>query len=135
MTPVDPAQIKRASRVLWSTLLASQLVYLALILSGVARVREQPLELPALPIAFGVVAGATGIAAHPLWRRASGAGRALPADPPEAAAAFTFFLLAWVLDESIAVYGLLLALLAFSPVSWSPFSAAALALMLVHRPS
>lgn len=135
MNQVDPEQARRVNKILWLTLLASQVVYLAVILSGVGTTRDEPLDLQALPIALAVVAIATAVGAHLCWRRASGAGRPIHTTPPDPAASFTFYILAWVLDESIAIYGLVLGLLAFSPEVWGPFSVAALALMLVHRPS
>ena len=49
--------------------------------------------------------------------------------------AFTEYIVAWVLDEAIAIFGLVLAFLALSTAVWAPFSVAALILMLLHRPS
>ena len=135
MAQLDPTQARRTNQILWLTLLASQVVYVAVILSGAARTRQEPLDLPAFPIALAVVAVTTGIGSHLSWRRASGAGRPIHSSPPEPATSFTFYLLAWVLDESIAIYGVVLGLLAFSPDVWGPFSLVAFALMLVHRPS
>jgi F0F1-type ATP synthase membrane subunit c/vacuolar-type H+-ATPase subunit K len=135
MAEIDPAQARRTHRIVWSTLLAAQLVYVALLLSGAVRVRETPPDIPAFPIALSVVGLSTAIGAHILWRRASGAGQPIHTRPPDPARAFTFYLLAWVLDESIAIYGLVLGLLAFEPAVWAPFSAGAFALMLVHRPA
>ena len=135
LTELDPAQTRRTQWVFWLTLLAAQVLYVLVILSGAARTREEPLDLPALPIALAVVALATAIGAHVCWRRASGTGRPIHSSPPEPATSFTFYILAWVLDESIALYGLVLGLLALSPSVWGPFSLAALVLMLVHRPS
>lgn len=133
MAEVDRAQLRRTLRVFWVALLVSQLVYLALAASGIGR-RAEPLPIPILPVALGAVAATTAIAAHVFWRRGSGAGRVLPAAPPEPAQAFPSFILAWVLDESIAIYGLLLALLGFSAASWGLFLAGAVALMWIHRP-
>ena len=72
----------------------------------------EPLDLQALPIALAVVAVATAVGSHLCWRRASGAGRPIHTTPADPAASFTFFILAWVLDESIAIYALVLGLLA-----------------------
>ena len=134
MAQVDPAQLQRSLQIVWWTLLASQAVYVAVIVSGVGRVRGEPLDLPALPIVLAAMAAASGLAANFFWRRASGAGRPLHSAPPDAQAAFTNTMVAWVLDESIAVYGLVLGLLAFSAAGWAPFSLAALVLLLLHRP-
>src|SRR5262245_19319762 len=135
MSQVDPAQARRVNKILWLTLLASQVVYVAVNLSGAARTRERPLDLPALPIALAVIAVATAIASRLAWRHASGAGRPIHSTPPDPGASFTYYILAWVLDASIAIYGLVLGLLAFSPAVWGSFSVAAFVLMLVHRPS
>ena len=50
----------------------------------------------------------------------------MPPPPPQQA--FTFFILACVLDESIAIYGLVLAFLGALAETWASFSAAAFAL-------
>jgi hypothetical protein len=135
MSQVDPEQARRINKILWLALIAAQVMYLAVILSGVGVTQDEPLDLQALPIALAVVAVATAMGSHLCWRRASGAGRPIHTTPAGPAASFTFYILAWVLDESIAIYGLILGLLAFSPEVWSPFSVAAFALILFHRPS
>ena len=134
MAATGPAQAMRTSRILWLALLAAQGLYVALLLSGVARLRGEPLEIPALPLALAGVAVATGVGAHGFWRRASGTARPVHA-APDPASAFTSYLLAWVLDESIGIHGLVLGLLGFGPGVWAPFSAAGLALTLLHRPA
>jgi F0F1-type ATP synthase membrane subunit c/vacuolar-type H+-ATPase subunit K len=135
MPQFDPAQARRTNQILWLTLLASQVVYVVVILSGAARTRDEPLDLPVFPLALAVVSVATAIGSHFSWRRATGAGRPIHAAAPDPGTRFTFYILAWVLDESIAIYGLVLGLLAFSVAAWGPFSLAAFTLMLVHRPS
>lgn len=132
MPQTDPARALRTVRILWIALLGAQAAYLGVILSG-ARVGDAPLDLPAFPIALAFVAAATAAGAHACWRRAHGAGRPAHERPPPARA-FVLYVLAWVLDESIAIYGLVLGLLAFPPAVWGPFSAAALGLTLAHRP-
>jgi len=135
MSDLDAAQAGRVRWILWGALLGTQLVYVALAASGLARIRQEPLDLPVLPIAFGGVALTTAVLSHIFWRRASGAGRALHERGPEPVAAQTGYLVAWVCDESVAIYGLVLALLAFGPGTWLAFSGAGLALMLLHRPA
>ncbi len=135
MTEIDPSLTLRTRQTIWLTLLVSQLIYVGIILSGVIQVRTEPVGIPVFPIVLGVVAATTAVASHVFWRRATGAGRALHVAPPEPAAAFTSFLLAWVLDESIAIYGFVLSLLAFGAAAWAPFSLAGFVLLLVHRPS
>lgn len=131
MAANDPAQVHRT--VLWAALLASQLVYLALLGVGF-RIAPEPVELPVLPFALGAVAAATAGAAHWAWRRASGAGRPLHAPAPDDARAFTSYVIAWALDESIAIHALVLGFLGFPPSTWGVFSAAAFVLTLAHRP-
>lgn len=133
MGGVDPRQGKRTTQILWLALLVSQVAYAAIILSGVARVRTEPPEVPILPLVLGASAVGVGLLAHYFWRRATGSGRSL-ASPPPPGAAFTHYLLAWVLDESLALYGLVLSLLAFPAAAWAPFNLAAFVLMLLHRP-
>ena len=135
MAQIDPSQVRRTHQIIWFVLLVSQLIYVALTLSGLAKTREEPLDVPAFPIALAVVALGTGIGSHLYWRRATGAGRSIHMSPPDPAASFTSYMLAWVFDESIAVYGLMLGLLAFSVNVWVPFSLAAFVLILVHRPA
>ena len=55
--------------------------------------------------------------------------------PPPLQIAFTFFLLACVLDESIGIYALVLAFLGAPLATWAPFTAASIALLLIHRPA
>ena len=132
---IDPRLAVRTRQTIWLTLLVSQLIYVGIILSGVSQIRSEPVDIPVFPIVLGVVAATTAAASHVFWRRATGAGRALHVAPPEPAAAFTSFMLAWVFDESIAIYGFVLSILAFSAATWAPFSLAGFALLLVHRPS
>ncbi len=90
--------------------------------------------IPVLPLAFAGVALATVAGAHLFWRRAAGSGRPTH-EAPEPAAAFPSYLLAWVMDEAIALYGLVLGMLGFGAEAWGPFSAAGFVLMLLHRPA
>jgi len=132
--PGGPAGAAPTVPLLWGALLASQLVYLAILVSGALPARERPLDLAALPVALGGAAAGAALAAHLLFRRGTGAGRAVHEAPPEEGAALTWLLLAWVLDEGVALAGLVLGLLGFSGAIWGPFSAAGLVLMLLHRP-
>jgi hypothetical protein len=115
-------------------LLLSQLVYVGLLFAGIGTANE-PLDLPIFAQALGAVALATGIGSHFCWRRASGSGRAIHTPPPEPAASFPFYIVAWTLDESIAIYGLVLGMLAFSMEVWGVFSLVAFSLTLLHRPA
>lgn len=122
-------------RILWLTLLVAQAVYVAVGLTAPGLLGTSLADRAAFPLALGGVALASAAVAHVMWRRASGAGLAVhqarEADPQQT---FTFLLLAWVVDESIALYGMLLALLGFALSTWLLFAAGAAALMLVHRP-
>lgn len=133
MAQVDPEQARRSNWVVWGCLLLSQLIYVGIAASRF--VTPPPRQPPAVfAIALGVVAVATGLGAHFCWRRSRGAGRAAHEPPPTQQIAFTFFLLACVLDESIGVYGLVMAFLGAPLETWAPFNAAAIALLLIHRP-
>ncbi|NNL67687.1 MAG: hypothetical protein HKP30_15660 [Myxococcales bacterium] len=131
--PLPEAQARRVRLMLWASLLVSQLIYAGILLSGLVPVAEEPMALP-LPAILGVAAALTGAAGHFFWRRASGDGATIHASAPEPAAAHTSYVIAWVLDESIAIYGLVLGFLAFPMTTWSLFSVAAFVLMLLHRP-
>jgi len=133
-TEVDPEQAKHTTLVLWITLLTSHALYVGLLLSGFLT-HAEPLELPILPLLFGVVALGTAVGSHICWRRASGAGRAVHETEPDSGAAFTSYILSWVLDETLAIYGLVLGLLGFALTAWIPFSIAGFVLMLMHRPT
>lgn len=130
-TPIDPEQARRTNQVLWIALMLSQAIY-GLVALLVAEPRDG--VVAAMPLVLGAVGVASGVGAHLSWRRATGAGRALHAEPVRLADRFRGYLIAWVLDESIAVFGLMLALLGFPSTTWAPFLAAGMALMLVHRP-
>ncbi len=88
-----------------------------------------------LSVALAVVSVATAGVAHLFWRRAAGANLPLHAilerDPAQS---FILFVQAWVFDESIAVYGLVQALLGIPPAIWLPFGVASIVLLLLHRP-
>lgn len=127
------AQARTTRQVLWVTLLVSQLIYLGILLSGLVPVASEPMNLP-LPEILGAAAVLTGATAQFFWRRASADGATLQTGAPDPGAAATSYILAWVLDESIAIYGLLLGFLAFPATTWSLFSVAAFVLMLLHRP-
>ena len=134
MATVDPAQARRNNWILWATLLLTQLVYVGIAASGLGR-QPGPGPDEVFARALGVVAIGTAIGAHLCWRHSRGAGRAVNEPPPTQQQTFTFFLLAAVLDESIAICGLVLAFLGAPAETWAPFSIAAFALLLVHRPA
>lgn len=75
-------------------------------------------------IAIGVGAGFAG---HLLWRRAQQA-------EPGTQQHYTFTLLAWVLDETLALFGLVLAIGGIDTASWLLFLVPSIVLLIVHRP-
>jgi len=131
------------SWIVWGAIFSSQLVYVGLALSGI--LRGSPSGGPAilLPV-FAVVAVGSAVGAHLLWMRGLVQGRrdadsfAIEVPPPDPAAlpagVAPLLVVAWSLDESIAVYGLVLAILGFSTASWAPFAAAAFLLTILHAP-
>ena len=76
-------------------------------------------------IAIGVSAGLAG---HLCWRKAQ---QAAPGTQPH----YTFTLLAWALDETLALFGLILALGGIDTASWLLFLVPSVALLIVHRPA
>jgi F0F1-type ATP synthase membrane subunit c/vacuolar-type H+-ATPase subunit K len=132
MAQVDPEQARRSNWVVWGCLVLSQLIYVWIVASRLVTPPGQPPAV--IAIALGVVAVATGLGAHICWRRSRGAGRAAHEPPPTQQVSFTFFILACVLDESIGIYGLVLGFLGAPLETWAPFNAAAILLLLVHRP-
>jgi hypothetical protein len=132
---VDPAQARRTNWVLWAALLFAQVVYAAIAASGIAGRSSASPPDDVFSIALGVIGIGTAVGAHLCWRHSRGTGRAVHEPTPSPQQAFTFFLLACVLDESIAIYGLVLAFLGAPVETWAPFSVAAFASMLLHRPA
>lgn len=125
-------------RLLWWTLVVSLALYV--VVAHVARVAPDPhARIAVLAPVLVVVAGVTAIGTIVFRRRAlSGpiqAGRLDPSTPEGFQAAFTPFILNLVLTESIGIYGLVLAFLSGQPRYSIGFSAAAIALMFVHRPT
>jgi F0F1-type ATP synthase membrane subunit c/vacuolar-type H+-ATPase subunit K len=121
--------------VIWVVLAVSQALYLFV----PAPARENATTLPdAFPIALAAVAliQAGGIVA--LLRARAFApvqtGRIDPASKSGAAQLFTTLILAWVLAESVAIYGLVLRFMHFSLPYSAPFSAAGAFLLFVGRP-
>ncbi len=114
---------------LWGSFLASQVVYVLLGLSGLLRgaggegvegdggAGSPPGTL--VPIALGGIAVVLGVVAHIVFRRA-------PARPPGP-------IVAWALDEAIALLGLGLCFLGYPTATWLPFSGIGLGLTLLHR--
>ncbi|MBW2540963.1 MAG: hypothetical protein JRF15_02635 [Deltaproteobacteria bacterium] len=125
-------------RILWWVLIGSLVVYVAV--AHVAQVvpnQNAPISL-LFPV-FVALSIAIAIATIIIRRRALSepiqAGRLDPSTPQGLQAAFTPFILNLVLSESVGIYGLVLAFLSAQPLYSAGFSAAAIALMFVHRPT
>ena len=126
-------------RALWWALVGSLLVYV--VMAHVAQVTPNPNGPPVsllVPV-FTALSGTIAVGTIVFRRRALvgpiRAGRLDPSTPQGLQAAFTPFILNLVLSESIGIYGLVLALLSGQPIYSIVFSAAAVALMFVHRPT
>jgi F0F1-type ATP synthase membrane subunit c/vacuolar-type H+-ATPase subunit K len=127
--------MKQQLLIIWTMLAISQGIYLLVPLPP----RENAAAIPAVfPIALGVVAivQAIGIVGFLRIRAFNPirAGLLNPASKAGAPQLFTTLLIAWVLAESVAVYGLLLRILHFPPTISAPFAAAAAILLFIGRP-
>lgn len=126
---------ERVRWIVWAALAASVLIYFGVALSGVFG-SGPPAGASWLPRLFGAAGVTASIAAHLLWRRATGAGlpvhRRGAGAPGLVSALGAGLLAAWALDEAIAVLGL--ALLRYPREDWFLFFVVSLALLLAHRP-
>ena len=121
--------------IIWVALAISQVVYLFV----PAPPRASAAILPGvLPLALGVItiAQSIGIVA---WLRIRAfnpihAGRLDPASKDGVAQLFTTLIVAWVLAESIAIYGLVLRFLHFELSYYFPFVLAGACLLFLARP-
>jgi hypothetical protein len=126
------------NRVLWWSLVASLLVYVL-----VANVASAPAnsDVPIGPLAtaFFLLSCGVGVGTLVYRRRAlSGpiqSGALDPTTPAGAQKAFTPFIVNLALSESVGIFGLVLSLLSGNPLFCAGFSAGAIALMVVHRPT
>ena len=121
--------------ILWSVLALSQVIYLFV----PAPARETNGNLPELfPIVLGAVALAQGVGIAALLRlRAFNpiqAGRLDPTSKEGAGQLFTTLILAWALEESVAIYGLVVRFLQFDLLYSTPFTAAGALLLFLGRP-
>jgi F0F1-type ATP synthase membrane subunit c/vacuolar-type H+-ATPase subunit K len=127
--------LNKKKRMIWLVLLAAQGVYVVVALFHPGFGGTSFADNHAFPIALALVSIVSCGMAHNFWRRASGAGLALheitSRDP---AKSFPLFLQAWVIDESIAIYGLIQALSGIPVMIWLPFSLAGALLLILHRP-
>ncbi len=127
--------LNKINRIIWLALLASQAVYIAVALLHPGFGDSNLAENRVFSIALAIVAVVSGGMAHFFWRRASGASLALhEISSRSPAQTFPLYIQAWVIDESIAIYGLVQALLGISITIWVPFSVAGALLLIIHRP-
>jgi F0F1-type ATP synthase membrane subunit c/vacuolar-type H+-ATPase subunit K len=125
---------------LWYVLLGSQVVYLtvphAAELGGPGPnegfVRTFALVLAGISV---ITAAGTLVYRRRALVEPIQAGRLDPDSPEGTAHAFTPYILNLVFTESIAIYGLVLALVSRSPLAALPFAVGAFVLMWVHRPT
>ena len=134
-----PAPRHPTLRVLWLVLLGSQVIYL--VLPFVLQPAGQPSDpsfVRTVSLALGSVSAVVGVGTIVYRRRALvapiQAGHLDPNTTEGLAKVFRPFVLNLVLTESIAIYGLFLALLSQGPRPALPFAIAAFVLMYLHRP-
>lgn len=121
--------------IIWSVLAISQIIYLFVPVPP----REGAGAMPAVfPIALGIVALVEGLGVVALLRiRAFNpiqGGRLDPASKEGAAQLLTTLILAWVLAESVAIYGLVLRFLHFDLPYSAAFAIAGAFLLFLGRP-
>lgn len=121
--------------IVWSALAISQVIYLFV----PAPLREGPANLPAIfPLVLGAIAFVQGVGMVVLLRvRAFNpiqGGRLDPTSKEVAAQLFTTLILAWVLAESVALYGLVLRFLQFELLYSASFAAGGALLLFLGRP-
>ena len=128
----DPEQMKQTGKIIGFALFASQVLYIALLLSGIVVVSEAP-QFPYVPIALGGAGFGAAVISHFMWRKA-----ARLQDEPETSTSqqmlLGWCLVSWAMDESIALHGLVLGILGYPALIWSPFTIVALILAILHRP-
>jgi hypothetical protein len=133
--PMETTPLNKIQRLVWLLLLASQAVYIAVALLHPGLGATDLAENPIFSVALALVAVVSGGMAHILWRRASGANLSLHEfSSRHPVQMFPLFIMAWSIDESIAIYGLVQALLGISIMIWLPFSLAGALLLMLHRP-
>ena len=120
---------------IWAALAVSQVIYFFL----PAPPRDGAANLSDMfPLVLGAVAFAQGVGIVALLRvRAFGPiqrGRLDPTSKEGAAQLFTTLILAWVLAESVAIYGLVLRFLGFELLYSAPLSVAGALLLFLGRP-
>lgn len=133
-------------RILWAALLASQAMYVGLMVIGIFEVPEEPPDAMMLPV-LGVVALGTGAMSFvvPAFVRKSATEQVMRKLPQHEAtdaaifraaleAGFAPFILSIALSEAVAIFGLVLSALGFPLLYCLPFSALGAMLTLIRFP-
>ena len=127
------------ARILWYALLFSQVVYLYVPTRLAGGSTASPESVDRISLVLAAVAIGVGVATLIVRRRMLVApiqtGQLDPDTPEGFQKAFVPFILNLALTESIAIHGLVIALLSREPVRAWPFAVAAFALMFWHRPT
>jgi hypothetical protein len=127
------------ARILWFALLLSQVIYLVVASVLPGDPASSPASVSVISLALAIVS--IGIAALTLVMRRRAlvapiqAGQLDPNTPEGHQRAFVPFIINLVLTESIAINGLVIALLSREPQRAYPFAIAGFALMYWHRPT
>ena len=124
--------------VIWAAMVGAVGVYLLLGLQLGGRLAPEAGPLPPyLPLALGLVALGNAFGASLFWRRAREAEqeRSRPVEYPEETppGQLTPWIVAWALDEGVAVLGFVLALMGYPLAAWIPFLLGAAVLLTLHR--
>ena len=122
---ISPQQ-QAALRAAWMTMLGSVVVFtvLGFVLPGLAELKFAESLTETLAYVFVVIGVMFAVAGHLLYRRATG-----PNSPPG-----NLRVVAWALDQSLAAFGVILALFGLPPTDWLVFPVMSLVLLLIHRP-
>ena len=124
----------RLRLVIWAAILATQLFYVVLILSGLMPAAASPVGRPYLVMVFAALACAFALTAQLLWLRAGGRDERVARTRVNGTPLPAVHIAVWALDEGIGVLALTLAVLGYGAGIWGIFCAAGILLTLVHHP-
>lgn len=124
--------------IIWAAMVGAVAVYLLLGMQLGGRMAFGELSRsPILPIAFGMVALGNAFAASFFWRRLRAADEERASRPEAASESHSSqlprWIVVWALDESVGVFGLVLALLGYPLSIWVGFPLGAAVLLTLHR--